>query len=320
MSWAKFSDDFWCHPKVAGLSDRAFRLHVTAICWSAALETDGAVPRAMLAVLRGTAAAARELESAGLWDAAADGWVIHDFLEYNPSRADLEERRERRARANRENARRRWQQGEGGSHAAADANADANWHANSHASGTSVAQISHHVSHDHVHAPGPARTRIAAATDSLRSSAAAAEAAAAAAACEPDAKSHQPSESAAPSEPADPMPLLLRHWERATGTTVTPMLADWLDAELGQGTPEEWLRDAIAETGANGVRAWKYTRSIVERWKAQGRDSPSQPAPSSTSNRRQQEVPRGETRQRAERAWADDPVLAEWRALGILAE
>jgi hypothetical protein len=98
------------------------------------------------------------------------------------------------------------------------------------------------------------------------------------------------------------------------------MLADWLDAELGQGTPEDWLRDAIAETGANGVKAWKYTRSIVERWKAQGRDSPSPPAPAASNRPRQQEVTRGEARQRAERSWADDPVLAEWRALGILAE
>jgi hypothetical protein len=319
MSWAKFSDDFWCHPKVVGLSDRAFRLHVTAICWSAALETDGAVPRAMLAVLRGTPAAARELEAAGLWEQTAGGWCIHDFLEYNPSRSDLEERRERRSAANRENARRRWQQDASGSHADADATSDANSHATSHAAGIQVASSSHRVSHDHVHAPDPTRTRRAAAPDSLRSSAAAAEAAAAAAGCEPAANSQPPGEPAAPSEPADPLPLLLRHWERATGTTVTPMLADWLDAELGQGTPEDWLRDAIAETGANGVKAWKYTRSIVERWKAQGRDSP--PAPAAASNRpRQQEVTRGETRQRAERAWADDPVLAEWRALGILAE
>ncbi len=76
-----------------------------------------------------------------------------------------------------------------------------------------------------------------------------------------------------PGPPAeDPVPLLLRHWERATGTTVTPALADWLDSELGRGTPADWLRDAIAETGANGSKAWKYTKAIVERWRVQGRE------------------------------------------------
>ncbi len=74
------------------------------------------------------------------------------------------------------------------------------------------------------------------------------------------------------SDPEDPLPPLLRHWERSTGTTVTPALADWLDSELGQATPAEWLRDAIAETGANGSKAWKYTKAIIERWRLHGRE------------------------------------------------
>ena len=72
--------------------------------------------------------------------------------------------------------------------------------------------------------------------------------------------------------PEDPLPPLLRLWERSTGTTVTPALADWLDSELGQATPAEWLRDAIAETGANGSKAWKYTKAIIERWRLHGRE------------------------------------------------
>lgn len=91
-----------------------------------------------------------------------------------------------------------------------------------------------------------------------------------------------PEAEADPGPPAeDPVPLLLRHWERATGTTVTPAFADWLDAELGEGTPLEWLRDAIAETGANGSKAWKYTRAIIERWRLHGRE------PRGRSDRRQ---------------------------------
>jgi len=110
MTWAKLSDDFWCHPSIVGLSDRAFRLHVTAICWSAALETDGQVPRSVLPILRGSAAAVRELVEAGLWEPDADGWRIPTFLAYNPSREELEERRSRRAEAGKRGAERRWQQ------------------------------------------------------------------------------------------------------------------------------------------------------------------------------------------------------------------
>lgn len=110
MTWAKLSDDFWCHPKIAGLSDRAFRLHVNAICWSAALETDGVIEPGILPSLRGTQAAVRELERAGLWERVDGGWAIHDFLRYNPSRSSLEERRSRRAQAGRMGAARRWQE------------------------------------------------------------------------------------------------------------------------------------------------------------------------------------------------------------------
>lgn len=91
-----------------------------------------------------------------------------------------------------------------------------------------------------------------------------------------------PEAEADPGPPAeDPVPLLLRHWERATGTTATPAFADWLDAELGEGTPLEWLRDAISETGANGSKAWKYTRAIIELWRLHGRE------PRGRSDRRQ---------------------------------
>jgi len=77
-------------------------------------------------------------------------------------------------------------------------------------------------------------------------------------------------EQAAP--PADgPLSELLRHWERTTGAAVTPAVSQWLAAELATGLPAHWLHDAISETAANGSRAWKYTKAIVERWRSQGR-------------------------------------------------
>lgn len=96
MTWAKLDDSFPEHPKVASLSDKAFRLHVTAICYAARNLTDGFVPKAVLPMLGGSIKLAGELVTIGAWDKTPAGWDIHDFLDYNPSRASIEEERERK--------------------------------------------------------------------------------------------------------------------------------------------------------------------------------------------------------------------------------
>lgn len=92
MSWVKLCDGFPGHVKVRGLSDAAFRLHVTALCDCAAHLTDGRVTSAAARTLPGSPQGARlkktvaELVAVGLWEEAdEDGWLIHDFLEWNPS-------------------------------------------------------------------------------------------------------------------------------------------------------------------------------------------------------------------------------------------
>jgi hypothetical protein len=86
MGWLRLDDAFGDHPKVIGLSDRAFRAHVMGLLYCARHLTDGVVPRA--AVPKTTAV--HELERAGLWTATrGGGWLIHDFLDYNPSKADV---------------------------------------------------------------------------------------------------------------------------------------------------------------------------------------------------------------------------------------
>lgn len=98
MVWARFEDSFPEHPKVVGLSDKAFRLHVSAICYSTRNLTDGIVPPAVIPRLGGNRNAVRELAIAGLWEHATDieptGWRIHDFLTYNPSREKVERERQ----------------------------------------------------------------------------------------------------------------------------------------------------------------------------------------------------------------------------------
>lgn len=104
MPWVRFDDQFSIHRKVSGLSDAAFRLHVSAIFWCARNLTDGAVPEEDLddvcARVRTPGRFVAELVRRGLWhepkdicespdcaaDGTADGWVIHDYLEFQPSK------------------------------------------------------------------------------------------------------------------------------------------------------------------------------------------------------------------------------------------
>ena len=100
MPWVKLDDRFPSHRKIALLSDRAFRLHVAAICWSAENLTDGRITDRELTLIthiRGVKTTAQQLEEAGLWDRTADGWAIHDYLDYNPSRVQVLAERKKNA-------------------------------------------------------------------------------------------------------------------------------------------------------------------------------------------------------------------------------
>jgi hypothetical protein len=90
VSWTKLDDGFVRHPKVIGLSDRAFRLHIEALCLCSEHLTDGILPTAW--VRRQPQGPVRELVEAGLWSDSP--WSVHDYLSYNPSRADIEGSRE----------------------------------------------------------------------------------------------------------------------------------------------------------------------------------------------------------------------------------
>lgn len=91
MPWVRFEDRFPAHPKVARLSDKAFRIHVAAICWCSANLTDGHITADLLPLAIGRQrvpkAAVAELVTAGLWEPdGANGYRVHDFTDYQPSR------------------------------------------------------------------------------------------------------------------------------------------------------------------------------------------------------------------------------------------
>ena len=97
MTWVRIDESFPEHPKVSAAGGDAAWLHVCAMCYCNRFLTDGFVPTSVLARLsdrkRPTALAAKLVE-VGIWDVTDNGWQIHDFLAYQPSKEKVENDRE----------------------------------------------------------------------------------------------------------------------------------------------------------------------------------------------------------------------------------
>lgn len=98
MSWGKIDDGFHRHPKVRRCSLEARGLWATAFSWTADMELDGFIPSDMvpkLAERDDVAALVAELlrvappYAVGLWEAIDGGYLMHDYLEINPSARQL---------------------------------------------------------------------------------------------------------------------------------------------------------------------------------------------------------------------------------------
>lgn len=99
MGWAKFDDQFTDHPKIVAAGALAELLAVRAVIHCARYETDGHVRAAVLTRLTAGIPNPRKhveaLVREGLWDEDpdGDGWWVHDFLDFHPSRDELEGKR-----------------------------------------------------------------------------------------------------------------------------------------------------------------------------------------------------------------------------------
>lgn len=106
MTWVKLDDQFAFHPKAASAGPEAMWLYVAGLCWCSQHLTDGRIPKAtvpILAAVKRTTAA--KLVEVGLWDDHGDAYEVHDYLEFQPSKAKVEADREA-ARKRQENFRR----------------------------------------------------------------------------------------------------------------------------------------------------------------------------------------------------------------------
>jgi hypothetical protein len=117
MAWAAIDDAILDNGKIGRAGALGLLLHTAAIVWCARNLTDGRIPKAKVPCLlnlsgvlvapgndagvprRGVGdaervrpdadAIAEHLAAVGLWHDRGDEWELHDYLEYNPSRAHV---------------------------------------------------------------------------------------------------------------------------------------------------------------------------------------------------------------------------------------
>ena len=107
MTWFKVDDGLHCHPKAMAAGTPALGLWVRCGSYAAQHLTEGFIPRG-IAEMYGTKQMAKALVDSGLWREAESGYQMHDWLDRNPTRDDVEAQREaaaERQRRARERAR-----------------------------------------------------------------------------------------------------------------------------------------------------------------------------------------------------------------------
>lgn len=105
MAWVRLDDKRSTNRKLMRAGFAARGLDEAMMCWSAHGETDGHITEADVAMIAMGHGCKRWqplvalLLREGRWEPEPGGWLIHDYLEFNPSKADREAERERKRAA-----------------------------------------------------------------------------------------------------------------------------------------------------------------------------------------------------------------------------
>lgn len=91
MAWVRLDDKAMTHPKIVGLSDKAFRLWVWGLAYCQQHLTNGFIPVAAVTIAQ--IKTALELVKAMLWEPNDTGWLVHDYLDWNDSRELVAQKR-----------------------------------------------------------------------------------------------------------------------------------------------------------------------------------------------------------------------------------
>lgn len=95
------------HPKIAGLSDAAFRLWIEVLCWCSRQEKDGLVPESVMKRL-GRPRVVTELVKAEVLHEAMGSYLVHDYLEHQRSAEEIASFRASKSESGTKGAHMRW--------------------------------------------------------------------------------------------------------------------------------------------------------------------------------------------------------------------
>lgn len=104
MPFVKVEDGFPEHPKALDLGLAATGLWLQALCYCSRQLTDGFVPSGFVRRAGGQDVAG-DLVAAGLWDETEGGWLIHDYAEYQRTRAQIADLSSKRSAAGKQGGR-----------------------------------------------------------------------------------------------------------------------------------------------------------------------------------------------------------------------
>jgi hypothetical protein len=108
MPWFKVDDALHAHPKARAAGLPAMGLWAMAGSYCMSYKTDGAVPAWFVAGWPQGKALAAKLVAARLWETAEDGYLFHDWADFQPTAEEIEAEREKsreRQRARRQRIR-----------------------------------------------------------------------------------------------------------------------------------------------------------------------------------------------------------------------
>lgn len=97
MGWSKLDDAVFGHHKFLAAGPDGVTMWMMALAYANRYSTDGFIPDVTVPALyplRHPAKVAQQLVTVGLFERVEGGFVVHDYLDYNPSAIEVKERRE----------------------------------------------------------------------------------------------------------------------------------------------------------------------------------------------------------------------------------
>src|SRR5262245_36643469 len=87
---ARLDTGWHAHPRILQLGLQAMGMHAWSISYCDHARSDGFIPFGAWPALSGAGAAVKALLDAELWARVDGGFMLHDYLDYNRSKAQIE--------------------------------------------------------------------------------------------------------------------------------------------------------------------------------------------------------------------------------------